>query len=198
MAYAVLGPAGTFSEEAARRYWGSQVVLETAESIDKLGLMLADHQAEGALAPLYNSLTGWVNPTLEILRKNLLLIKGHIELPVRQHLMVGNPCRLQDLEVVISHPLALRQCSQFIARNLGGAVLEPCSSTAGAARALLTETRPAACIGSYQAARMYGLKILRQDINLPGNITHFVHIAAPGERNASFSLIPGAAGDYRR
>lgn len=177
MAYAVLGPAGTFSEEAARKFWGPKVELTTVESLDTIGAMLANRQVQGALAPLYNTLTGWVNPTLNLLYKNSLLIKGHFEMPVRQHLMVCKPCRLQEVEVIISHPLAIEQCRHFITSQLGWVELQPCASTAGAARALLTEPRRAASISSFHAARNYGLKILQHDINRPGNVTRFVHIA---------------------
>lgn len=192
MAYAVLGPAGTFSEAAARRYWGDEVELTTVESLDVMGTMLAEHQVQGALIPLYNSITGWVKPALRLLSRHRLVIEGQIEMPVRQHLMAAKAGRLQDVEVVISHPLALEQCRCFISANLGGIPLQECSSTAEAARALMKDSRRAASIGSYQAACLYGLEVLQHDINSPGNITRFVHIATPTQSGSSRSgLRPG-------
>lgn len=177
MAYAILGPSGTFSEEAARRYWGEKVELKTVENLDIMGILLAKRQVQGALAPLYNSITGWVGPTLRLFNRHRLVIEGRVAMPVRQHLMACHACSLEEVEVVISHPLALKQCQSFINTSLGGIPLEKCGSTAEAARALLADTRLAASIGSCQAARLYGLKILRHDINSPGNITHFVHVS---------------------
>ncbi|HCF51068.1 MAG TPA: hypothetical protein DER60_12355 [Syntrophomonas sp.] len=185
MAYAVLGPCGTFSEEAARRYWGAGVELTTVEDLDIIGRLLADRQVQGALVPLHNTITGWVNSTLKLFKTQRLAIQGQIDIPVAQHLMACNPYDLQDLEVVISHPLALEQCRDFIAFRLNGVKLEHLSSTAGAAQVLRSEPRRAASIGSVQAARLYGLKIIQHNINRPGNITCFVHIESL--RKAPFS-----------
>lgn len=179
MAYAILGPAGTFSEAAARRYWGDEVELTTVENMDTMGAMLVEHQVQGALVPLYNSITGWVRPALRLLNRHCLVIEGQLEMQVRQHLMTIRAASLEDVEVIISHPLALEQCRCFISANLEGVTLQECSSTAEAARALMKDSRRAACIGSHQAAYLYGLEVLQHDINSPGNITRFVHISTP-------------------
>lgn len=177
MAYAILGPCGTFSEEAARLYWGRGVKLKTVEDLDLIGQLLVDGQIQGALVPWHNTLTGWVKPTMELLKAYRLVIRGQIDMPVKQHLMAPMPYSLRELEVVISHPLALKQCQDFINVELSGIKLEHFSSTAGAARTLLRDPRKAASIGSHQAAQLYGLQILKHNINNPGNTTRFVHIA---------------------
>ncbi len=176
MAYAILGPSGTFSELAARAYWGTTVELLGVDSIEQIGQLFCADQIQGALAPLHNTLTGWVEPTLELLKAYQLSIKGEIELPVEQHLMVYGPYRCRELEVVISHPLALKQCRGFIDTVLTQVRLENCSSTAKAARGLYGEKRPAACIGSQRAAELYGLQILARNIGGLGNRTCFVHL----------------------
>ncbi|MGI6435336.1 MAG: prephenate dehydratase [Syntrophomonadaceae bacterium] len=182
MAYAVLGPCGTFSEAAARAYWGPEVELLAVDNMEQMGRLLCSRRVQGALAPLHNTLTGWVDPTLQLLKTHQVVIKGQIELPVIQHLMVYRSYRCRDLEVVISHPLALKQCRDFINTVLCGIKLESRSSTAEAARGLCSEERQAACIGSQRAAQLYNLQILAANIGAPGNYTCFVHI---GHRQGS-------------
>lgn len=185
MAYAVLGPPGTFSEAAAQAYWGPVVELLAVENMEQMGTLLSNRQVQGALAPLHNTLTGWVDSTLHLLKTHRVVIQGQIELPVTQHLMAYRPYRCQDLEVVISHPLAIEQCRDFINNVLSGIKLESHSSTAGAARGLCIEERCAACIGSQRAAQIYHLHILAANIGAPGNYTRFVHIGPPLGRCSS-------------
>lgn len=193
MAYAILGPPGTFSEVAARAYWGPGVELLGVDDIGQIGGLLGCGRVSGALVPLHNTITGWVDQTLRLLKSYQLPIKGKIELPVVQHLMVYGPYRCSDLKVIISHPIALEQCQGFIDKVLGGVKLETHLSTAAAARGLSRERRKAACIGSERAAQLYNLQILAANIGPLKNHTCFVHV----EYNPLLDLLNGGNPDCK-
>lgn len=176
MTYAVLGPRGTFSEEAAYRYWGDEVDLTTADSVDEVFRLVQNGQVEGALVPLENSLTGSVQPTLRGLEQSAVYIGGEITLEIKQHLMARQKYDLDEIELLISHPLALLQCDIFIKKFLPGVRSEITESTARAAQILYDEQRKAASIGNDHAARLYGLEVIQRDIGDEHNQTRFVYI----------------------
>ncbi len=191
MSYGILGPRGTFSEEAAIRYWGGGVQLQEAGNIPQLFGMVEKGEVEGALVPIDNSRAGSIEPTMEGLSRNDVLIAGEISIPVRQHLLSCHPYALDEIELLISQPAALVQCEEFIQEHLPRVRTEIVASTTRAAQLLASENRKAAAIAHAQAARIYGLEILCPDISGKDNITRFIHISAPGKvsRGKKSSLI---------
>lgn len=200
MAYAILGPQGTFSEEAALLYWGEGVDLCLAPSIGELFSLLENGQAQGALLPLENSRAGTINQSMAGLEASCVSIRGEISIPVRQHLMAGKKYSLEEIELLISQPTALMQCEGFISQNMAGVRKEITDSTTGAAQLIKHESRKAACIGNHVASRVYGLEIIRRDIQDNHNLTRFIHVAAgdalpgQGEKSSLIFSLPDQPG----
>ena len=180
MSYAVLGPSGTFSEEAARLYAGDHIDIHVTNSIPALFALVESGQISDGLVPLENSSAGMIATTLECLAASPLKIKGAIEVAIRQYLLANGDYKLSEVELLISQPVAMEQCRNFIEVNLQGARKEITDSTARAAELVQQEKRRAAAIGSKQAAQLYGLQIIASDIQEVVNYTRFVHIAQNG------------------
>lgn len=184
MSYAVLGPRGTFSEEAAYHYWGNEVDLITADSMDRVFQLVQTGQVAGALVPLENSLTGSVQPTLRGLEESPVYIEGEITLDIKQHLMARQGYELKEIELLISNPLALLQCDFFIKNSLSGVRTEITESTARAAQIIYHDQRKAAAIGNDHAAHLYGLEVIKRDIGDEHNQTRFVYITGTRQEQA--------------
>jgi prephenate dehydratase len=199
MACAVLGPRGTFSEEAANRYWGQRDDIIVATSIPQVFTLVETSRVDEALVPLENSLTGTVKATIQCLRNSQLTIQGEILLPIRQDLLGGRRYELSEVELLISQPIALMQCQTFVSRHLPGVRTEICDSTSQAALTLRQETRKAVSIGNRQAANIYGLEIIYPDIAEEGNATRFIHISREkretlGNKASIIFTLPDRAG----
>ena len=177
MACVVLGPPGTFSEEAANHYWGQRDDIMVAGNIPEVFNWVENGRAEEALVPLENSWAGTIKATIQCLRNSQLSIQGEILLPIRQDLLAGRKYELGEVELLISQPVALLQCQTFINKYLPEVRTEICHSTSQAAITLRQEPRKAVSIGSRQVARIYGLEIIYPDIAEEGNVTRFIHIA---------------------
>ncbi len=176
MLCAVLGPAGTFSEEAAHLYWGDDVEVWAAPSIPELFRMLAGGEVEDVLVPIDNSQAGSIDICINCLQEYPVCIKGEIVIPIRQHLIAAQNYQLEEIELIISQPTALMQCGDFIDHSLKGVRTEITSSTSRALQIIGTESKKAAAIGNRRAAAIYGLEIIREDIQNQYNTTRFVHI----------------------
>lgn len=175
---AVLGPKGTFSSEAAHRYWGGNVKLLEVDSIAEVFYMVTHGSVDAGMVPLENSLSGSIATTMDKLEENPVFIAGEILMSINHCLLAAAALSLHEVELVISQPQVLVQCEKFLKTFLPEARREIVESTARAASIIRTETRRAAAIGPYQAASIYGLKVIRSGIqDNPNNKTRFIHLS---------------------
>jgi prephenate dehydratase len=175
-----LGPAGTFSEEAARAALeGADAELVGIATVRDTILAVHDGSVDRAIVPIENSLEGPIGVTLDTLADDHdVAVVGELVLAISQHLIAGSPLALQSIERVLSHPQAISQCARFLRERLPGAVIEAASSTAEAARIVVGRDEPWAAIGTLRAAELYGATVLESDVeDEPGNATRFVFLA---------------------
>ena len=107
-----LGPAGTFSEEAANSYLAGRGTARPYPSIPLLLKAAENKEISQALVPLENSLEGSVSPTLSALVTTPLLITAEVILPIT-HFLAMRPGTKKPKRV-LSHPHALAQCSDYM------------------------------------------------------------------------------------
>ena len=175
---AYLGPAGTFSEQAAVRFFGSSIEHVPCVSFDEVFHATTAGTAEFGVVPVENSTEGVVTRSLDLLLHSPLHIVGEISLLVRHHLL-----RLTDsadgVEVVLAHPQALAQCQGWLNKHLPNAERRAVSSNAEGAR--LATTNPAwAGIASERAASEFGLHIAAHAIQDDSfNRTRFAVVCLP-------------------
>lgn len=223
-----LGPAGTFSEEAANKYlaWraGRQSrtansaetaeksspvpVLEPGTDTDKVpypslpDLFEAVEAAEVTLAvvPGENSLEGSVILTWDLLAETPdLTIVGEFVLPVRHNLLAPAGTGLADIREVLSHPQALGQCRRFLRAYLPAASTLPTASTAEAASLVAGGGGRRAAIGTETAARIYGLDVVARDIqDVTDNFTRFLVLGRTELAEKAISTVETSAGDPAR
>ncbi len=170
MRVGVLGPRGTFSEIAAKK-WHSACRIRYFEEIPDVVEAVVSGEIDAGVLPIENSIEGSVNITLDLLYDQKVKIIGEVIVPVVHHLLakVG----VEKIHTIASHPQALAQCRCFIRGQFGGVELKTTSSTASAAK-LAAETRGVAAIASVESAKIYGLSILVENIqDVSGNFTRF-------------------------
>ncbi len=116
-----------------------------------------------AMIPIENSVAGRVADIHHLLPGADLYIVGEHFLRVRHQLMAKKGATLQTIKRVLSHTQALGQCRNTL-RKLGLTPV-PEADTAGSARLVSeSEDLSMAAIASRLAAEIYGLEILRSDI----------------------------------
>jgi prephenate dehydratase len=173
------GAPGAFSEDAIAVFFdGVQPVsLPQQEFADVHSAVLSGAATFGVL-PLENSIHGPVHASLAAFDAGGLTVVGEITCPIRLCLLAVPSARPEQLRRVLSHPVALGQCRQFLAdRPLLEAV--PFFDTAGAARAVAAEGDiHNAAVASARAAAHYSLNIIARNIeDRPNNRTRFMIVA---------------------
>lgn len=172
---AFLGPRGTYTEEAALLY-DPGAELRPYPNISAVGRAVAVEDTLEGVAPIENSIEGSVNFTLDLLvSENSLFIRYEIVLPIEHYLMGKPGTRLEDIEVVYSHPQALAQCREYLERNFTNANRSASLSTAQAVGYAMNSETPSAAIAPFRSAALYEAEILASGIqDVAANATRFV------------------------
>ncbi len=175
---AYLGPAGTFSEQAALQFFGSSIEHVPCASFDEVFHAAASGRADFGVVPVENNTEGVVTRSLDLLLNTPLHIVGEVSLLIRHHLLrLGNS--LDGIEVVLAHPQALAQCHGWLGTHLPNAERRAASSNAEGAR--LAAANPSwAGIASERAAAEFGLHVVAHAIQDDAfNRTRFSVICLP-------------------
>lgn len=175
--YAILGPQGTFTEEAALKLWTNKDSLVYASEIGEVFALAANGQVDGGLVPLSNSQAGSIPAAIAGLLKYQVYINAEVVLPVRHSLLSRTVMDQDEIEVVISQPAVFLQCERYLRSHLPTARKEIVDSTAQAALLIREETRRAAAIGPRAMADVYGLEVIAEGLeDETSNCTTFIYI----------------------
>jgi prephenate dehydratase len=202
MKVAIQGEAGSFSEEAALRLLGRGLEILGYRQFEEVFRAVESGGAECGVIPLENSLTGSIHRNYDLLRRSGLKIQRELYLPIQHNLIVVPGARFEDLETVISHPVALGQCERFFEVHPQLRMV-PTHDTSGSVRELMESgSRTTAAIAGPRACEVFGGEVLRAGIqDNDANFTRFVQLGGtqaetPGPKKTSivfsFSNVPGA------
>ena len=176
------GAEGAYSHLAATKHFSTRNVEITCQGFDSFAQILdavAGGAADYAMLPIENTTAGSINQAYDLLaRMNLALVGEELQ-KIEHCLLALEPVPLSHIRRVFSHPQAIEQCSQFLA-SLTHCHVESFTDTAMAARKIRDERDLSqAAIASREAARLYGLNIIKRGIaNQKENYTRFVVVAA--------------------
>ncbi|WP_027092693.1 prephenate dehydratase [Cohnella thermotolerans] len=184
---AALLPKGTFSDEAARYFFqGVPVELKYQKMIADVFKSTARGDTDWSVVPIENTIDGSVSLHMDWLVHEVdLPIRAEWVFPAVQNL-VGRRSELAEagssawepgrIKKVLSHPVAMAQCYEFLRSRLPHAELETLSSTAEAIRTV--HDNPGlgwAAIGTKTAAADYGLDVLEESVtDHDNNFTRFL------------------------
>ena len=174
---AYFGPAGTFTESAAKKHFGSAPSFTPYLTIDDAFRAVESGQVDYGVVPIENSTEGSVGRTLDLLLTSPLMICGEVNLRIHQNLMTRADS-LANVKKLYSHAQSLAQCHEWLNRNLPSIARVPVASNAEAAR--MAAQDPEACaIAGEAAARLYELNVVAANIeDDPNNTTRFVILSS--------------------
>lgn len=179
---ACLGPEATFCHIAAMQQFGQAASYIHTRGIPDIFDEVERGHADYGVVPIENSTEGVVNLTLDMFIESPLLICAEVLLEISQCLL-SHAATLEEIKTVYSHPQALAQCYNWLAKNLPHAEIKETFSTAMAAK--MAQGKPdVAAVASEFAAKTYNVSICRRRIeDNPHNYTRFwiIGSASPGK-----------------
>lgn len=167
-----LGPQGSYCETAKNQFLNllpskgiEQKPFSTVKGIIEY---VQNNENAAGILPIENSIEGVVRETMD----NLLNIKdpfaaitAETVIPIN-HCLVSKSKDINKIKKVISHPQALAQCQNFIAKYLGSEIEQiEKASTSKAAMELADLDDSYAAIANQRTAELFKLNVLAKNIN---------------------------------
>jgi prephenate dehydratase len=175
-AVAYPGPLGSHSGAAAAALH-PQAQLRAVGSFRAVADAVARADVQQGVLPIESSLSGSVPETHDLLHERALSIVAEAVLPIHHCLLAPKRVPLEKIRLVRSHPSALEQCRELL-EALPNAEIVPAATTADAARATAEAgDQHAAAIAGPEAAELYGLVKVRDDVGDAPAFTRFVSVA---------------------
>lgn len=174
---AIQGVQGSFHEIAAKKYFGNEIKLEMCDSFPGLFQAMESGRSSFGVVAIENTVAGTILPNYALLRNSTYRIIGEVYLRIEHQLLGLQGSRIEDLEEVYSHPMAINQCRHFFRAYPHIKLISADDTAASAARLAQSQTVGQAAIASRLAAETYELEILAESIeDNKRNFTRFLII----------------------
>lgn len=185
---AIQGFKGAFHQEAAEKYFKSEIELVECLTFQQVAQAVDSGRANKGIVAIENSLAGSILPNYAIIRDSELQIEGEVYLRINQHLLALPGQSVEDIREIHSHPMAIAQCEGFL-HSLKHVKVVATDDTALSARHISeNKLKTTAAIAGKRAAIEYGLAVLAESIETnPNNYTRFVIISKPGNINPALN-----------
>jgi prephenate dehydratase len=167
------GEKGAYSHIACEEIFeGAEI--KNCKTFEETFKTVFDDESFKAIIPIENSLAGRVADIHYLLPKFKLQIYAEHYQKVEHCLLCRKETELKDIKYVRSHAQAIGQCQEIIKKNNFKSIIS--ADTAGSAKDLVASNdNSIAAIASELAAKTYGLKILKKNIeDESGNVTRFL------------------------
>lgn len=170
------GEAGAYSHLACSQYHPDMEALPCA-SFQAVFTAVQTGKADLAMIPVENTLAGRVSDIYHLLPEGNLFITEEHFLPIRHQLLGIKGAQISDIKIARSHAMALGQVRKNL-MALGIAPMEDIDTAGAAHKVAMRGDKSIAAVASILAAELYGLDILKANIeDEPHNTTRFLTLA---------------------
>jgi prephenate dehydratase len=182
---AIQGITASFHEVAALTYFNEPIETVECLTFHQLCESVKNGDADYAVMAIENSIAGSILPNYFLLQSYHFSIIGELYLPIHMHLLALPGVKLEDIKTIESHPMALRQCTEFLHALEGVELRESDDTALSAKRVKELKLKDTAAIANEFAARKFGLNILEKRIETnKKNFTRFLVLTKRQENGA--------------
>jgi len=174
---AIQGIVGSFHEDAAQRFFADEKIeIIECRTFRKVCQMVDHDEVDIAVMAIENAIAGSLLENYGLMSDFHLRIIGEIYLRIQMNLLVLPGVKKGDIKEIHSHPIALKQCAEYIDGTFGEITLDDSFDTAGSAKNIAkNQLLNVACIGNERSAQIYGLEVLEKGIETnKRNYTRFL------------------------
>ena len=161
---AIQGIRASFHEEAAFKFFGTDIETVECDSFKQTCEILKQKKADYVVMAIENSIAGSLLPNYTLLREYNFPIVGEVYLPIQLHLLALPGVKFEDIKFVQSHPIAIRQCSDFFDEFPHLQVIESTDTAACAKKIREENLTDTVAIANQLAAKLYNLEVMERRI----------------------------------
>ena len=116
------------------------------------------------ILPIENSIVGEVRDSIDLINTKNIHIIGEVRHKIPHNLLGVKGSRIEDIRNIYSHDQAFMQCSQFLSKHEWH--LNRMTNTAISGKYIAAEGKKEnACIANMKTKEVYGLELLKKNIN---------------------------------
>jgi prephenate dehydratase len=172
---AIQGISGSFHHQVAIQNFGEEVEILNFDTFESVARAVAQGIADFGVMAIENSIAGAILPNYELIDRYELNIRDEYYLPIAHQFMALRGQKIEDINSVASHPMALLQCKTFLANYPHISQKDDVDTASVAQRIGDQHILGQAAIASEIAAEIYDLEILVKDIQtVRNNYTRFI------------------------
>ncbi len=157
------GIPGSFSYSAMKNYFGKVVKSLNFDSFEEVFDAVERGRVDYGIVPFENSSTGTIKDNYDLIRERNCYIVGEVKILVKHNLLGKDSTKLEEIKELYSHPQAFEQSSKYLKDKDYKCI--PYKNTALSAEYVAKSLENIGAIGSIEAAELYGLKVLEENIN---------------------------------
>ncbi len=163
---AIQGIAGSFHEDAARKYFGDeQIEVVECRSFQQVCDLVDTDKVDIAVMAIENSIAGSLLQNYSLIRNYHLRIIGEIYIHIQMNLMALPGIKKKDIKEIYSHPVSFLQCNEYLEKYFPKAERKELGDNAKVAQLISTEKIDyAAAISNLRSAELYGLQVIDKGI----------------------------------
>lgn len=171
------GLEGAYAHDAVCQYFGEKSDMYHVESWRDAMEDVKSGKADYAVLPIENSTAGIVSQVYDLLVEYNNYIVAETFVKVEHALLGTADATIDDIEVVYSHPQSLMQSAKFLEEHRAWQQISLSNNAVSAKKISDDNDKTHAAIASVRAAKLYGLKVLKEKVNYSDvNTTRFVII----------------------
>ncbi len=169
------GINGAYSEAAAVKFFGEDVRAHSVGTFREAMRSIDEGTADYAVLPIENSSSGTVSQNYDLLTEFENYVVAEQVIDIDNCLIALPGVTEQEIDTVYSHPQALMQCNTFLSDHPHWKQISYYNTAMSAEKIKSDGLRNQAAVASERAAKVYGLEVLKRDINSSeGNSTRFI------------------------
>lgn len=179
---AIQGIAGSFHEDAALKYFNDEIQIVECKSFSKVCELIDQDKVNIAVMAIENSIAGSLLNNYALIREYHLKIFGEIYIHIQMNLLANEGVTAKDIRTIYSHPIAIKQCAEYIEQYFPNAeIIEKMDTAASAKYVRDNHLMDAAAIGNLRSAELYDLKVIDTGIETnKKNYTRFLMLDKHG------------------
>ena len=170
------GVEGAYSQRAAKAIF-PDCPIRFYKQFENVFEAVNQGKARFGIIPVENSTAGSVHEAYDLIMKYRFYVVGSYNMKIDHCLCAKEGTKFESIENVYSHPQALSQCSAFL-KSFDFTGVNFLNTAVAAEYVSKSDKKNIAAICSEEAAKKYGLKILRKGVqNVVNNTTRFIVIS---------------------
>jgi prephenate dehydratase len=161
---AIQGSIASFHDQAAKKFFGKEINVVECGSFREVCERLSKNLVDYGIIAIENKVAGTILLNYQLIEFFDLNIIGETYLPVELFLLGKEGTTLQDVKEIISHPMALGQCQDYLS-NLEDVKITEFKDTAESAKLVKRSNQnDIAVIAGSTVADHYDLQKITQNI----------------------------------